>query len=42
MVQQRKVIAGKESTKDMWAMASLFASRRVTMATHVTAYDVCV
>ena len=28
MVQQRKkVIAGKESMKDMWAMASLFTSQ---------------
>ena len=32
VVQQRKkVIAGKESMKDMWAMASLFASQSVVV-----------
>ena len=32
MVQQRKeVTAGKEPTKDMWAMASLFASHSAVL-----------
>ena len=32
MVQQRKeVTAGKESMKDMWAMASLFASHTAVL-----------
>ena len=42
MVQQRKkVIAGKVSTKDMWAILVCITVCCVTMATYVTVHDVC-
>ena len=39
MVQQRKVIAGKESMKDMWSMHVCITVCCVTMATHVNVHD---
>ena len=42
MVQQRKkVIAEKETMKDMWDILACITVYCVTMATHVTVHDVC-